>query len=377
MMKKHLLLYMAILAGFVLQAQNKATLFVGTYTSGDSKGIYVFEFDSQTGHAVLKSTQACSNPSFLAVSPNNKYVYAVNEDGNDNNTGGGISAFGFNKRKKRLTPINTQLTKGNHPCYVSVDNTGQWVIAGNYSGGSFSIFKIRPNGGLDSAHHHTVHSGRGANAARQEKPHVHATYLSADNRFLLVPDLGIDKLQVYQFDATTGNASFNNGSIAVAGGAGPRHVTIHPSLPYAYLVQELTGTVAVFSWNGSTGQLKLLQTISAVPEGYKGSFGGADIHISPNGKFLYSSNRGELNDIATFKIDETNGTLEYAGSTPVLGFKPRNFCFDPSGKFLLVANQDANHINIFSWNEQTGQLNFTGKTIAVPAPVCLVWGHSQ
>jgi 6-phosphogluconolactonase len=359
-------------------AQKKVTLFVGTYTQGSSKGIYVFDFDTHTGDATIKNTVASSNPSFLAISPNNNNLYAVNEDGDDANNGGNISAFGFHQRKKQLQFINKQPTRGNHPCYVTVDASGQWAIAGNYSGGSFSIYKILPNGALDTVHQHIEHQGKGANKSRQDKPHVHATYLSTSNRFLLVPDLGIDKLQVYDFDASTGKAAYNAGSsISVAGGSGPRHVVIHPTLPYAYLVQELTGTIAAFSWNETTGKLKLLQTISSVPENYKGSLGGADIHISPNGRFLYSSNRGELNDIAIFAIDAANGVLQYQGNAPVQGKKPRNFCFDPSGKFLLVANQDTDNIKIFTWNEETGALQFTGKTIEMPNPVCLVWSSQK
>lgn len=348
----------------------RAKLIIGTYTSGKSAGIYIYDFDIETGDNRFISSIKSSNPSFLAVSPDKKYLYAVNEDADSLNNGGRVSAYKFEKRKKQLKFINQQPSQGNHPCYVTVDKTGRWVIAANYSGGSFSVLPIEKNGNIGAAIKTVHHKGSSIHKERQEKAHVHQTLLTPDNRYLMVADLGTDKFFVYDFDSASGSVKENN-VISVMPGSGPRHAAIHPSGKYVYLTEELSGTVGAFSF--FDGKLKLLQTISAVPEDYKGSLSGADIHVSPDGKYLYASNRGELNNIVIYKIDETTGILSVVGFQPTLGIKPRNFNFDPSGNFLLVANQESDNISIFSIDHSTGLLKYTGKSIGVPNPVCLVW----
>ena len=368
---KKMLAFFALLFAFVCNAQ-KSKLIIGTYTGGKSEGIYIYDFNTKTGENNFISSIKSSNPSFLAVSPNKKYLYAVNEDADSLNNGGMVSAYKFDKKKKHLSLINQQPSGGNHPCYVTVDKTGKWVIAANYTGGSFSILKVNKDGHVAKPKSTIQHVGKSINKERQEKAHVHQTMLSDDNKYLLVADLGMDKLFVYDFDNANGTVTENT-SLSVSAGSGPRHVAFHPSNKYIYLTEELSGTVGAFTYDVNTGKLKLFQTISAVPEDYKGSFGGADIHVSPDGKFLYSSNRGELNDIAIFSIDAATGVLKVVGHQSSLGVKPRNLNFDPSGNFLLVANQDSDNISIFSVNHETGLLNDTGKSIAVPNPVCLVW----
>ncbi len=353
-------------------AQN-SKLLIGTYTSGKSEGIYVYDFNTATADNSLISSIKSSNPSFLAVSPNQKFVYAVNEDGDSVNNGGALSAFKFDKKKGELSFINQQLTKGNHPCYISFDKTGKWAVASNYSGGSFSIFPVNKNGEVGAAAASIQHTGKGINKDRQEKAHVHSAIFSSDNKYLLVADLGIDKLLVYRFDQNSGTVQLDPlATVAVSGGSGPRHTAFHPSQKFIYLTEELSGTVAGFTF-GENGQLKMFQTISAVPENYKGSLGGADIHVSPDGKFLYASNRGELNDLVIYLIDAVTGVLTIVGHQSTLGNTPRNFNFDPSGNFLLAANQNSDNIVIFSVDHQTGLLKETGKQINVPNPVCLVW----
>ncbi len=369
---KNLLLVFILFFSFPAMAQ-KHKLIIGTYTGGKSEGIYIYEFDSNNGDNHFVSAVKSSNPSFLVVSPNKKYLYAVNEDADSANNGGKVSAFAFDKKKKQLQFINQQLSGGNHPCYISVDKTGKWVAASNYSGGSFSIFPVNADGSVGAAAV-VQHTGKGPNKERQEKAHVHSAVFTADNKYLLVADLGIDKLMVYAFDETTGAVKANAAaSITVIGGAGPRHIAFHPSQKFVYLTEEMSGTIGAFSF--IDGKLKLLQTISAVPEAYKGELNGADIHVSPGGKFLYASNRGEANNLAIYKIDETTGMLTIVGYQPTLGIKPRNFNFDPSGNFLLVAHQDSDNISIFLVNHETGLLTDTGKSIQVPSPVCLVWGN--
>jgi len=369
---KRFLVIIAVLFSNLLLAQT-SKLIIGTYTSGKSEGIYIYDFNTSNGDNNFISSTKSSNPSFLAVSPDKKYLYAVNEDADSLNNGGMVSAYKFDKKKKHLSFINQQTSGGNHPCYVTVDNTGKSVIVANYTGGSFSITPVNEDGSLSAEKKVIQHTGKGINKDRQEKAHVHTTVLNADNKYLLVADLGIDKLMVYNFDAPTGNATANDAaSVSVSAGSGPRHVAIHPSQKYVYLTEELSGTVAAFNF-AEDGKLKLFQTISAVPENYKGSLGGADIHVSPDGKFLYASNRGELNDLVIFSIDAATGILSVVGHQSTLGVKPRNFNFDPSGNFLLVANQESDSIIIFSVNHETGLLTDTGKRINIPNPVCLVW----
>lgn len=369
---KKLLAFSALLITIVTNAQ-KSKLIIGTYTSGKSVGIYIYNFDTKTGDSDSVSAIKSSNPSFLAVSPDKKYLYAVNEDADSLNNGGKVSAFKFDKKKKHLAFINQRPSGGNHPCYITIDKTGRWVIVANYSGGSFSVSALDKDGSISPDRKVIQHYGKSVNIERQEKAHVHQTLLTGDNKHLLVADLGTDKLIVYDFDKTTGIASDNNNStISVSAGSGPRHAALHPSGKYVYLTEELSGTVAAFTFSDN-GKLKLMQRISAVPEDYKGTLSGADIHVSPDGKFLYASNRGELNNLVIYKIDEATGVLSVVGFQPTLGIKPRNFSFDPTGNFLLVANQDSDNISVFTVNHETGLLTDTGKSINVPNPVCLVW----
>lgn len=352
----------------------KSKLIIGTYTSGKSEGIYIYDFDSKTGDSKFISAAKSSNPSYVTVSPDKKYLYAVNEDADSLNNGGMISAYRFDKTKSRLQFINQQPSGGNHPCYITTDKTGKWAITANYTGGSLSVTKLNADGSLSPTKKIIQHEGKGINQERQEKAHVHQTLLTADNKHLLVADLGIDKLMVYDFDNVSGKVKANNSaSISVSGGHGPRHSAIHPSGKFVYLTEELSGTVSAFTFNNATGKLKLFQTISAVPEDYNGLLSGADIHVSPDGKFLYASNRGELNNLIIYKVNAATGVLTVAGYQSTLGIKPRNFNFDPTGNLLLVANQDSDNISVFAVDHNTGLLKDTGKTIYVPNPVCISW----
>ena len=371
-MKRTLLLLLTALT-ISVTAQKNSKLIIGTYTNGKSEGLYVYDFNTSTGDNAFISSIKTSNPSFVAVSPNKKYVYAVNEDADAANNGGQVSAFKFNKKKGIMRFINQQPSGGNHPCYIVVDKTGKWVIAANYSGGSFSLLPVNKDGSVATAKAIIQRKGKSINKDRQESAHVHSTVLTSDNKHLLVADLGTDKLMLYNFDDMNGTLTEDTtASINVNAGSGPRHIALDPSEKYVYLTEELSGTIGVFSL-AQNGKLKLLQTISAVAENYKGSFGGADIHVSPDGKFLYASNRGEANTIAIFSIDTATGLLTAIGQQSTMGIMPRNFNFDPSGNFLLVANQQSGGIVIFSINHQTGLLTDTGKRIDVPNPVCIKW----
>lgn len=356
---------------FITTAQQHY-LITGTYTSGKSEGIYVYIFNSSDGSYKEVSHVKISNPSYVAVSPDEKFVYAVEEDAAKNGKGGAIAAFSFNKQTGMLTYINEQPSGGDHPCYVAVDKTGRWVVAGNYSSGSLAVLPVQPGGSLGTASELIQHEGSGVNKVRQAKPHVHCTFFSADNHFLFVPDLGIDKVMIYAFDETTGKLTAGKQPFAKStDGAGPRHICFHPSDKYAYLVEELSGTVVVFDYG--SGTLKSKQRISSMPVGDTSSAGSADIHVSPDGKFLYASNRADANTIAIFRIDQKDGTLSLAAHQSTLGKTPRNFNFDPSGKFLLVANQNSDEIVIFKRDIKTGLLTDTQNRIRTGKPVCLKW----
>ena len=343
-------------------------LVVGTYTNEQkTNGIHVYTFNSETGNFQEKSKVSdITNPSFLTISRDRKNVYAVSEGGE----GKGISAFSFDIASGKLAFLNSGSAGGNGPCYVTVDDKKRTVFAGNYGGGSLSATRLNEDGSLSQDIQVIQHDGSSVNKGRQDKPHVHAVVLSPDNRFLLVPDLGTDKVNIYRFDA--GNAKpltpATPAFASVNPGGGPRHLTFHPDGKSAYLILEMEGAVAAFDYKG--GKLEHKQTITMLAPDFKGRVGAADIHISPDGKFLYGSNRGEANEIVIYSIDK-NGKLTYAGRQSQGIDTPRNFSIDPTGNFLLVGNQNSNDIAIFKRDQETGLLTSTGKKIMVDKPVCL------
>lgn len=345
-------------------------LFIGTYTHTGSKGIYVYRFDAATGKAEwVSNTDSVVNPSYLAIAADGKNLYAVNETGGENK--GKVSAFAFDKQKGTLQFINQQLAGGDAPCYISVTKNKDWAVVGNYTGGNFSVLPIDKDGALEPAVQTVQHSGSGANKDRQEKPHVHAAVFSPDEKYLFTPDLGIDKIMAYKFDDDDKQpvSPHKIPYTAIAPGGGPRHFTFHPTQKWAYAIEELSGYVVAYKYK--KGKLKQLQRIAAHPDGSTLQKGSADIHVSPDGRFLYASNRGEENNIANFKIDTKTGNLTTVGYQPVLGAAPRNFVIEPGGNFLLVANQDSDNVVVFKRDSETGLLQATGQEIKIPKPVCL------
>ena len=369
-MRKILILFFCLCI-IKLNAQTKENyLLIGTYNSPKSEGIYVYRFNSLTGKIDSVSMTKSMNPSFLAVAASGKFVYAVNEIEKDGN-GGNVSAFSFDNKNGNLSFINQQLTGGDNPCHVKIDKTGKWISVSNYSSGNFSILPLNKDGSINSKIQTIQNTGSGINKERQNEPHLHCTNFSPDNKFLYSVDLGIDKLISYSFNETTGNIN-NTASqiINTKPGAGPRHFTFSPSGKFAYLLEELTGTISAYSYG--KGNLNLIQNISTLPANFKGQAGSAEILVSPDGKFLFASNRGESNTIAIFKID-SKGKLSLAGHQSTLGIAPRNFNFDPTGNYLFVANQNSDEIVIFKINHSNGLLKDTGKRISIGKPVCLRW----
>ena len=376
-MIKSLLVFLVLGLSVNLSAQKSKGQFliIGTYTSDTSDGIYVYKFNTETGENSFISSVKTSNPSYLAISPNQKYVFAVNENADSTRftVTGHVAAFSLDKTTGKLNFLNKQESGGKHPCYVSIDKTGKWVIVGNYSSGSLAVLPVRSNGSLDSAVQIVQHEGSSVNSERQEGPHVHATVLNKNNKTLYVPDLGLDEVKLYNLDNKTGKLKeFVPPFVATEPGAGPRHIDIHPNGKYAYLMEELTGSVSVYEIE-KNGNLSLIQNISGLPRDFDGAIGSADIHVSPDGKFLYCSNRGESNTIGIFSINKSNGQLEWIDHQSTFGKTPRNFNFDPTGSFLLVANQNSDEIVIFKRDKETGLLTDTEKRISVSKPVCLKW----
>lgn len=350
-------------------------VYVGTYTRGsDSKGIYQLLLDSETGKLThVDVTENTVNPSFLAIHPNQKFLYAVNEINDfQGKPAGAVSAFAIDSASGKLTFLNQQSSLGGSPCHLVVDETGNYVLVANYSGGNICSLPVQKDGSLQPSTAFVQHTGSSVNPARQKAPHAHSINLDLKNRHAVVADLGIDELRVYDFDAQDGSLKPNAvPGIKMAPGAGPRHFAFHPSGKWGYVINELNLTVTGMDYNPQTGVFEIIQNISTVPTGTKRKGNStAQVLVHPSGKFLYGSNRGP-NTIAMYRIDQTTGQLTSLGYQPTGGAIPRNFNIDPSGKFLLAANQDSNNVVVFKIDQKTGLLKPTGHEIAVPKPVCI------
>ena len=367
-MKKELLIVFVLLFCISVEAQeSKMNLLIGTYTNScESKGIYVYDFDVNTAEFNFKNVSSgIESPSYLTVSNDNQFVYAVNENGNNS----AVSSFKFDAKSGSINLINQQDSKGADPCYIINDEKN--VIVANYSGGNISVFGKNSDGSITPAKQVIQHFGKGIDEKRQEKPHVHMVYFSPDKKFVLVNDLGKDKVYSYRYDSNSTDESLKiSDSIAVKSGSGPRHLTFSNDGKLIYLLQELDGSLTTFNY--SNGKLKKIGETTILAKDFKGTFSSADIHISPDEKFLYASNRGEANTISIFKIKK-NGKLESLGQTSTLGKGPRNFVIDPMGNFLLVAHQYSNDVVVFKRDKTTGKLTDTGKRIQLCSPVCLVF----
>jgi 6-phosphogluconolactonase len=349
--------------------------YVGTYTEegSKSKGIYVYRFDAETTEITpLGLAAETTNPSFVALHPNGRFLYAVNEVGGYKGpNSGGVSAFSIDRVSGKLTFLNEVPSGGADPCYLTVDKTGKYVLVANYTGGSLAVFPVLADGKLGESSALLQHTGHGTNSERQEKAHVHSVDLSRDNRFAMVDDLGLDQLFVYKFDSANGTLTPNDPPFDnLDPGAGPRHFVLSPTGKFAYVIAEMQSTVTAFSNDERTGTLHRLQTISALPKGFAGQNDDAEIAIYPSGKFLYASNRGS-DTVTVFAIDPRKGTLTPLESTPTQGKIPRSFEIDPTGKFLFAANQKSDNIVVFRIDAKTGQLTPTGKVLEVGSPVCV------
>jgi 6-phosphogluconolactonase len=371
------LFLVASVASAQKRTPNKPYLvYIGTYTNKtSSKGIYAYLFDPGTGKlSPLGVAAESEDPSFLAVHPSGKYLYAVNETDNfGGQKSGAVSAFSIDSKTGKLALLNQAATQGGGPCHVSIDKTGKFVLVANYGGGSIAAFPVRGDGSLGVATAFVQHSGSSVGNERQTRPHAHWIGTSPDNRFALAADLGLDEVLVYRFNAANGALTPNTPPFAKLNpGSGPRHLAFHPNGKFAYVLTEMENSVTAFAYKASDGSLLPLQTLSALSvlhKDYSGPKEAAEIVVHPSGRFLYASNRAGIDTITAFSIDPAKGTLHLKNEYPTMGKTPRNFAIDPTGKFLLAANQESNNIVVFRIDAITGALTPTGDLVEAPAPV--------
>jgi len=357
-------------------SETAGLIFVGTYTNdkgSTSRGIYAFRWDADAGTlAPLGLAAPTVNPSFLTFSPNRRHLYAVNEvDAYHGEKSGSVTSFAV--ERGTLKAINTVSSGGGGPCKITVDFTGKAAFVANYDGGSAASFRVLPSGALSKAVSRFQYSGHGADPQRQAAPHTHCTTVSHDNRYVLVNDLGLDRISVYRLDPLTAVLTPNDPPFYEAlPGSGPRSFTFHPDGKWAYSLNEIANTVDALAWDAERGVLTRLQNITTLPVGFNGSNTTATVAVDSAGRFLYASNRGD-NSIAVFSIDDRAGTLKVVQHVDCGGKSPRHFALDPGNQWLLVANQDSSNIVVFARNGRSGLLTPTGNQYSVSLPVCLVF----
>jgi 6-phosphogluconolactonase len=342
-------------------------VYVGTYTRlGRAEGIYVYRLELSTGELVHVQTRAdVADPSYLTLSSDGRVLYAVNELSPD----GAVSAFAVDPATHTLALINTVASHGATPAHLSVDPSGRWVLVANYSGGTVATFPIEGDGSLGEAASVIHHEGSGPNPARQEGPHPHMIVTDPDGHFVLVPDLGADRVVAYTLDTSTGQLTEQPGAGGyVEPGAGPRHMTFSADGRHAYVLNEIASTVSMFDYEAPTGHMDHVETLSTLPEDFVGKSTTAAIVMHPSGRFVYASNRGH-DSIAVFSVDQSSGKLTARGQTPAGGRNPRDFNVDPSGTYLLAAHSESDTITTFHINPDSGALEPTGHVREVPSPV--------
>jgi 6-phosphogluconolactonase len=370
----------AKLAGSPVQTAQDYFVYVGTYPAGDSKGIYLYRFDEKSSHLTSLGLAAeIANPSFVATDPGHRYLYAVTDTdmairgSNADKVANTISSFTIDPASGSLKFLNRVSSGGSDPIHLIVDKTGKILFVANYDSGSIASFAIRPDGSIGAMTGFDQHHGSSVDPQRQQGPHAHEVVLSPDNRFLLVPDLGLDRILIYRIDEAKHSFLPNNPAyVAVKGGLGPRHFAFAPDGKFAYAICEMGSSVVAFSYDRESGALTPIQTISTLPAGFSGEDDSAEIQIDKSGRFLYASNRGQ-NTITEFQKDKSTGKLTVVQNISTEGKTPRNFVIDPTGRYLLAANQDSNNIVLFEIDSATGRLTPANQIEELAAPVCLLF----
>ena len=366
---------LSLTPGTAAQAPGPQLVYFGTYTGKKSKGIYVAEFDPATGKlSVPKLAAETRDPTFLAVDPTRGLLFAVNEVsdyGNDHS--GAVSVFRIEQRTGDLKFLTQQASGGSGPCHLAVSADGKCVLVANYGSGSVAVLPVQSDGRLDEPSNSVQHHGSSVNSQRQEGPHSHFICWDPANRLVLACDLGLDKVMLYDLDKAERTLSAHKPPFfVVSPGSGPRHLVFAPDARHAYLLNEMSSTLTVCSYNSNRGELAEIQTISTLPEGFKGQNTCAEVQVHPSGKFVYASNRGH-NSITVFAVDGTTENVKAIQREPTKGKTPRHFAIDPSAQWLLAENQDSDNVVVFAVDPQTGQLRSTGATQEVGAPVCAVF----
>lgn len=340
-------------------------VYFGGYTEDGAEGIFRAELDMRSGElTMLGGVGGVTNPSFLVLNSAGKHLYAVSEGGMKH---AGAAAFAIEPATGDLTLINTQPSGGGGACHIALDPTGSTAIVSNYGGGSVASFPIQADGSLGPIASFVQH----ADPSNKKSPHAHSTRVDATGRFALTADLGLDQVIVYRFDADTSGLTRHEGAtLDLPSGVGPRHLTFHPDIPWAYLINEHGGTVTVLHWDPSAGTLAERQTIGTLPDDYHGRNATAEVVVHPNGRFLYGSNRGH-DSLVIYSINQETGLLSLVGFQPTGGKDPRNFNIDPTGAFLIACNQNSGHAQVFRVDQASGQLTAVGEPFAVPTATCV------
>ena len=350
--------------------------YIRTYTiDSDSKGIYVYQFDLSTGSLTrVGLASGIDNPSFLTTTSDGQFLYSVSEVAEVNGVhGGSLISYKINKQTGALTRLNSQSTQGAYPCHVALDKSEKHIVVSNYMGGNVVLYPINEDGTVATATDQAQHYGCSkGNIERQEGPHAHSVTFTPDSKYALAADLGKDMVLSYTLDAQGKLMPHKNGTISTALGEGPRHMDFHPNGRFVFLLNELGNSINSYRYETESGTIELIDSISSLPKEFVGESIAADIHVHPNGKFLYASNRGD-DSIIICSINEDNGTLEVLGFQSTMGAHPRNFSIDPTGNFLLVANKDSNSIVTFNINSATGELTPNDQQITIPQPVCIAF----
>lgn len=353
-------------------ARQKHIFYVGTYTDHGSKGIYAYRFDSATGKSTALGLAAeSSEPSFLAIAPGGRFLYAVNEISQFNGQPtGAVSAFAIQPKTGKLTLLNQVSSRGEGPAHIALDRSGKYALVSNYDQGSVAVFPLLKDGRLGEATAFVEHKGSSVNPKRQEGPHAHAAVFSPDNRFAIVADLGLDQLLVYRFDAAQGTLGSDPQIVRAVPGAGPRHLVFDRAGRHLYLINEMQSTVVTYAYDAANGTLSELQIVSALPKGFARTSEAAEIEMHSSGNFLFASNRGD-DSIAVFAVNAKDGTLTPVEIDSAGGKTPRNFALDPTGAWLLAANQDSDDVVVFRVDPGSGHLTQSGPVLHVPSPVCV------
>ena len=346
--------------------------YVGTYTGTQSKGIHAFRFDTKTGAvAQLGLVAETPNPTFLALHPNGRFLYAANEVADFQGThAGSVSAYRVDARTGGLRLLGAASTTGDGPCHLNVDATGKMVAFANYGGGSIGSLPIHRDGSLGAKGTFFQHTGSSVDPSRQKEPHAHSVNFSPDNRFLFACDLGTDEVRVYRVHPAKGLTAAPELTVKAVPGGGPRHLAFGADGRHVYVNNEMLSSVTVFDYDPAKGQLQRGQTVSTLPAGFTGNSSTAETRTSPDGRWLFVSNRGH-NSLARFLVDARTGALTPAGHVSTGGRIPRNFCPTPDGQYLWAANQDTDNITVFRFDTANGALTPTGQELQVGRPVCI------